>query len=169
MALPLAPYNAGLISLLPYCHLHHVQLATATLRLFDVYGHFALTASLCDESLTVDDFTVGHPAVSRRVRRLWDRGKDIDVHPTKNRSFAMARRLIWDPGIASCAIVGAMGMPVYFEVFRRRPPVLLHASIGSMSSCGDRDCHDGLLLCHASVFHCCHPVLSRPAVPNVDS
>jgi len=110
-----------------------------------------------------------------------------------DRSFAMARRLIWDPGIASFAIVGAMGMPVCFEVFRRRPPAPLHASIGSMSPrmlrltrhrhsilADQPKTHDvasvGLLFCEApasatvqSIFHCSHPVLSRPTVPNIDT
>ena len=146
------------------------------------------TSSNIDRSIdfdcSIDVAGSSNVNVTRR-RRQWDPG--ITKHAQRSMAtppwidlgadfrddfvltmMASSGLAIWDPGIASCAIVGTMGMPVYFEVFRRRPPVLLHASIGSMSSYVDRDCHDGLLLYHASVFHYCHPVLSRPTVPNID-
>jgi len=91
---------------LPYSHLHYVQLATATLSLFDVYDHFV------DRDLSIDF-------------RLIAGSRHVAVDDVDTMESPLSRRL-WDPGIHSTAC--------RFNVDRiDRPPVPLHPSIGSMS------------------------------------
>jgi len=152
---------------------------------------------------------------------------DVDlIAGHTNVKVTMVRHLIWDPGIASCAIVGAM--PVSFEVFRRRQwdhasiPSRFHYShvqhelvadsnvivptIPTTPSMDKASVERSVSMFHpflpwigsfllplstrngrvfrfpaqetmmarsltpsVSTFHHCHPVLSRPTVPNTDS
>jgi len=49
---------------LPYSSLHHVQLATAALGLFDVYDHFAVAAVLFASTMVLHSFVRDAPQAS---------------------------------------------------------------------------------------------------------
>jgi len=98
------------------------------------------------------------------------RSMDVDlIAGHTNVNVTMVRRLIWDPGIASWAIIGTMVMPVYFEVFQRWQcrGVLIQSLFQHSHPILSRLRWSGLWSLIPLLFHCFHPVLSRPTVPNI--
>jgi len=153
----------------PPC-LHLDQTALSTARWFALGDGFAL-ANRSSSSTMMDDlgFAItinknrgqwdpGMPTSSTRLRRQWDpvipmvlsliasvcqRVIPMVLFSSPWRQWDPGMRRQWDPGMLKHSKTQFVLMS---------PPVPLHASIGSTCRCP---------------FQHCHPVLSRPAVPNV--
>jgi len=167
MTLLIAPVHDGgsylFIFLLIYAtlcslYLHHVQSANAAVSLFDVYDRFAVKV------ITI--VRAGNSVVINKNFAL-----TTMVHLTSVNSVSSPLRpcrRLWDPGGMSSASVWAKHASVGLS--RRCTMSMATASrrwIVYRSRHGiDRSFYPGTAS-SVSVFHYCHPVLSRQTVPNI--
>jgi len=107
------------------------------------------------------------------------------IDPTMNRSFAMVRRLRlrrqWDPGIAKDGIDRSFHLPMSHSngvvIDRSFHLPSSHSNVVVVMTPWRLPCRllrrllritaVGTPSLVASIFHYCHPVLSRPTVPNI--
>jgi len=135
---------ANLFSLATQC----VESAAPSLQHASRLDDFALTMSVF--ALRCDGVVVDDDDDNPSTRRQWDPGiAEMPLVPTAlmspTETPAQLRRQ-WDPGTLA--------------------PMVLHFALTSPPRVWD----PGMLLASmANRFHCCHPVLLRPTVPNVDS
>jgi len=164
---------------LSFLYLHRVEIATAINGWFKFYSPL-----LVSSSVAVDDVTMVRSSFAAMSRRLWDPG------------IRSTARFIWDPGGMSPPVDGfdRPPAPLHASIGLMSPsPIDLtpwlscqvneeskrHASIESIRCDPSVDGaaptvdRDPFLLRPirpmVSMFKYCHPVLSRPTVPNIIS
>jgi len=164
MALPSALATGGSCCLflfffvhavLPSGCLRHVKSAPAEWWWFCFFGRFALTTVLCF-ALTSTMASLSPFNVTRR-RRQWDPG--TTKHSNNGRSQPRVCRRLTSSG-NSGEVFPSSKIPTMAPSFA---PAMSPTGMPKHSRSKRR--HNNEVL----TFHCCHPVLSRPAVPNIDS
>jgi len=168
----------------------YLHVAKATVRWFALGDFALLTTSASTTTVAMADLPP--MTIIRLIRLIWDPGIA---------SCAIDRR-VWDPGVHHRSVGHNTTMmdPISIAPLNRsmRPPLRAHAFVDGAALTDDRD----LFLCvqrelvadsnvivtmiptttsmdsversalrptrpMVSMFQCCHPVLSRPTVPNI--
>jgi len=118
---------------------------------------------------TLRQWDPGIPTLSTRLRRQWDPGIAKDGIDRSFYGTAVAYPVL---SMEQLPVrhdgVDQVQVPSLFQ-HCHRPPAPLHPSIGSMSPTMSLVEFHPDIASSASVFHHCHPVLSRPTVPNIDT